>query len=100
MRVWKLLYNFKKKKKICKIAKLMNGLIKIKHIDKISNVFFYIFTLMCVCVCVYIYIYILVRIGVTFGNITPLNFFIKCVFWQIYFRDKGLKNICWVLGLV
>ena len=51
-------------------------------------------------VCVYIYIYILVRIGVIFGNITPLNFFIKCVFWQIYFRDKGLKNICWVLGLV
>ena len=87
-----------KKKKFCKIAKLMNGLIKIKHIDKISNVFFYIFTLMCVCVCVYIYI--LVRIGVTFGNITPLNFFIKCVFWQIYFRDKGLKNICWILGLV
>ena len=77
----------------------MNGLIKIKHIDKISNVFFlYIHTY--VRVCVYIYIYILVRIGVTFGNITPLNFFIKCVFWQIYFRDKGLKNICWVLGLV
>ena len=64
----------------------MNGLIKIKHIDKISDVCFYIHTY--VHIYIYIYIYIPVRLGVTFGNITPLNFFYQmCILANLLLLD-------------